>query len=195
MRTLTIILTIILLPLLAGLSILKHQNKKLNEKVVLLEHEAAEKMAQYETMVWDNQNALTLSRYEYSQLEIRMTEKLNQALKKSNIKLKEVVSATQIENNYIDTAKVKAVKKEPEIKANSYIIPVSWDDGCWGMSGEIITSDKLAELSILNRKFSNLIHLVVTREKKFLFIRLKKAKYKVLSDCGDPVLTSVKFTK
>lgn len=195
MRTLSIILTIILLPMLATVGVLKHQNKKLKAEVVMLEHDAAEKMAQYESMVWDNQNALTLSRYEYSQLETRMTEKLNQALKKSNIKLKEVVSATQIENNYIDTSKVKAVKKEPEIKDNSYIIPVSWDDGCWGMTGEIITSDKLADLSILNRKFSNLIHLVVTREKRFLFIRLKKAEYKVLSDCGDPVLTSIKFTK
>ena len=195
MRTLSISLFIISLSMLATIGYLEHQNKDLSDDLVILKHEMAFNKSQYETMVWDNQNALTLSRYEYSQLETRMTEKLNQALKKSNIKLKEVVSATQIENNYNDTSKVKAVKKEPEIKDNSYIIPVSWNDGCWGMTGEIITTDKLAELSILNRKFSNLIHLVVTKEKKFLFIRLKKAEYKVISDCGDPVLTSVKFTK
>jgi hypothetical protein len=194
MKMLTTFLIVSILAMAGAITLLKKSNSKLKDEVAVLKHENRTMQSQYETMTWDNQNALTLSRYEYSKLRTDLTAKIDSLLKANRIKPKEIVSATVIENKYTDTTKVKAVTKQPENVNNSYIIPVSWDNGCWGMVGEISTSDKLAELSILNRKFSNSIQLVVTREKKFLFIRLKRASYNVFSDCGTVNIESIKFT-
>jgi hypothetical protein len=151
---------------------------------------------------------LTLTVGEYGKIHTKDTEKLDSVLKANKIKPSQIAQATVISSNYVDTNKVTANTGTPVIlpliriednnynpSVRPYSIPVWQKDSCWGMEGEIITTDINAKLNILKKTANNSNQLIVVKAKYFLFIRLHKQEFKLFTDCGESTFTEIKFVK
>lgn len=194
MRALTPWLIIALLIAGGTITWLKKQNKELKDTIVIMKHEAEEASASFASVNWFNATTITVMKNQWAEKDKRLQTKLDSLVKVNH--LKALVSATVIDTEYKDTNRVQAVTEAPILKdANIYIVPVSYDNGCWGMKGEILTSDKGARLDITERKAVNSIQMVVVKERKFLFWTTRKAQYQIYSDCGDPIVTEIKYVK
>jgi len=141
-------------------------------------------------------SVLNLKAKEYSQLHTKDSRKLDSLLAVIKLKPKQVKSATIINTVYKDTTIDKIVylpaEKQPD---SSYIIPITTDNGCWGMEGEILTMDKDSKFKVTERTANNSAQLVVTPRKKFLFWTIQKEKYQAFSDCGEVTFTQINIVK
>lgn len=139
----------------------------------------------------DNQ----LLNLKYSEAEKYHNDKLDSVIKANKIRPKEVISATIIRTEYKDTGSVKIVYKEPFIAPDTrYIIPISYDNGCWGMKGEIISTDAEAKLDIRERTSDNNVQALITRKRVIGFLWWKKKiDLQVFRDCGKANVTQINY--
>lgn len=145
-----------------------------------------------------NQN-LTLTREEFKRSETKWKFKVDSLLKAEKIALNKVKEITLINTVYRDTGSVKIIYKEPVLKPDkSYSIPISTPDEnlCWGMKGQILTTDPNAKLQIDLRRANNSSQLLILRSRFLGFLWWKKTgKYKLNSDCGESDFTKITFVK
>jgi len=115
----------------------------------------------------------------------------------NKIALNKVKTVTVINTEYRDTGSVKIVYRDPILKPDkSYSIPVSYSEMCWGMSGQILTTDPKSKLQIDVRTASNSAQLLVTRKRFLGFLWWKRGEtYKLYSDCGESDFTKINFIK
>jgi len=166
--------------------------------------DADRQSANMEQITWDHNRELTLTKYEYSKLQGEFKTTLDSVNKANDIKLKQVKQATLVKTKYVDTTKVTAHTGIPvplpllSIPSKlMWSLPVFEKDSCWGVAGEIITTDINAKLNILKRSTNNRIQLIVTVPKYFLgFLwRTRKGAYNAFSDCGEVDVTNIQFKK
>jgi len=155
---------------------------------------------------------LNLSRADFAKMNTWWSNKVDSVAKANKIAPKSIQSATIINTKYKDTVKTEASHKEPEIakkeeveslkiqpskSAVVYRIPVEENNGCWGMKGNIITTDRNAKLNITERMANNSSQLLILRERflGFLWYKNKTAEGKSFSDCGTSTFNVIKFSK
>lgn len=141
---------------------------------------------------------LNLTVGEYKLLVGKDKAKLDSLLKIIDEKPKHLKSATIFNTEYKDTTVIEpiylAAEKQPN--SNQFIIPIEVNDKCWGINGNIISTDPQSKLEITERTASNSNQLLVFKAKKFLFIRIRKERYEGYSDCGDTIrFTQINFVK
>lgn len=143
------------------------------------------------------QNDNQLLNLTYSKKEQYFNEKLDSVLKANKIKPKQVITATLIKTEYIDTGGVKIVYREPEKQIDSrYNIEVSYSDVCWGMEGVITSTDPETKLEITQRTANNNVQAVIIRKRFLGFLWWKKnQELKVFSDCGEANVTQINYSK
>lgn len=153
---------------------------------------------QSENFVQLNQQnqVLTLKIDEYSDLHTKDSQKLDSLIKVIKLKPKQIKSATVINTIYKDTTIERIiylpVQKQPDL---SYIIPITTDNGCWGLKGQILSKDPDSKFKVTERTSNNSAQLIVTPRKKFLFWTIRKEKYQAYSDCGEVTFTQINFVK
>jgi len=139
---------------------------------------------------------LSLKIDEYSDLHTKDSEKLDSLLQVIKLKPKQIKSATVINTIYKDTTIEKIVYLPVQKQTDSsYIIPITTDNGCWGLKGQILTKDPDSKFKVTERTANNSAQLVVTPQKRFLFWTIRKEKYQAFSDCGEVTFTQINFVK
>lgn len=146
--------------------------------------------------VTQSNSVLNTSIDELKYINTKMVAKYDSVIKANKIKPKTVKSATIIQTVYKDTTIEKIIylpaKKQPD---ESFIIPIETDNGCWGLKGEILTTDGDSKFKVTERTANNSAQLVVTKRKKFLFWTVKPEKYQAFSDCGEINFTQINIVK
>lgn len=158
--------------------------------------------------VTQSNSVLNTSIDELKYINTKMVAKYDSVIKANKIKPKAVKSATIIETSYKDTTEqeiatwpykknIEPNKKQPDEKQpdESFIIPIETDNGCWGLKGEILTTDGNSKFKVTERTANNSAQLVVTKRKKFLFWTVKPEKYQAFSDCGEVNFTQINIVK
>lgn len=172
------------------------------EVVIVKDHEDEMIRLAVQDTKWEGQQKLDMSIIEFQKKETKLTKKIDSLFTAKNIKVKGVISVTETSTEWEDTtrtiAKVLNIEKQPtiintEIKQPVYKIVVADSTNCWVMRGEIKTIDPNAVFTTTYKHTSNTIHQVITKEKRFLFIRIKKARTEFYSDCGEPLMVNVTF--
>lgn len=141
---------------------------------------------------------LNFERKDFEKMNTKWSNKIDSVTKAHKIALKSVKSATIINTVYKDTGSFKIVYREPEKQPDlSYIIPISTDNGCWGLKGQILTTDKNAKFKVTERTANNSAQLIVLRERflGFLWYKNKTSEYRAFSDCGEVEFNQVNFVK
>lgn len=187
--TTKILLTAILVLVIVS-GVLEYLYRKANR-------EAKRQTANVENLIKAKNQELTLTREEYRLSETKWKEKIDSLLKQEKIALKKVKVVTIVNTQYVDTGSVKVMYKDPVLKPDkSYSIPVSYSDKCWGMAGQILTTDENARLQIDKRTTTNSSQLLVTRSRFLGFLWWKKGEsFKAYTDCGEVNFTKIIFTK
>ena len=190
MKLTTKILLTAILVLVIILGVLGYLYRKANR-------EAKRQTANVENLIKAKNQELTLTREEYRLSETKWKEKIDSLLKQEKIALKKVKVVTIVNTQYVDTGSVKVIYKDPVLKPDkSYSIPVSYSDKCWGMAGQILTTDENARLQIDKRTTTNSSQLLVTRSRFLGFLWWKKGEsFKAYTDCGEVNFTKIIFTK
>jgi hypothetical protein len=146
----------------------------------------------------DSVQILNLKVGEYKNLQFKDKSIIDSLFKASNLKPRNVEKVTIINTVFKDTGSVKVVYrdviKQPD---NSFKIPVSFSSLCWSMRGAILSRDSLSRLDILERSANNSASLIVTKQRRFLWILwvTHKAEYKLNSECGKTSITDITFVK
>ena len=141
---------------------------------------------------------LDLERKDFEKMNTKWSNKIDSVIEANKIALKSVKSATIINTVYKDTGSFKIVYREPEKQPDSsYIIPITTDNGCWGLKGQILTTDKNAKFKVTERTASNSAQLIVLRKRflGFLWYKNKTSEYRAFSDCGEVEFNKVNFVK
>ncbi len=160
---------------------LKIDNSRINENFIQKDRQVS-------------QMNLTIS--EYESLEIKTKSRIDSLLELINRKPKDVAQATDIQIQYIDTGSTKIVYKNPVKQPDSsYLIPVSFDSGCWGFKGEINSKDQNSKLDIKEKSFNNSAQILIIKKKKFLWWTIRKESIRAFSDCGEISVTQINFVK
>lgn len=182
-----IIVIIVLLIISSGLGYLYRQSLS----------EVRRQTSNVENLVKKHNQVLSLTRQEWKSSDAAWKKKIDSLLNAEKIALKKVKAATVVCVQYRDTGSVKIVYKDPVLKPDqSYSIPVSYFESCWGMAGQIMTQDPNAKLQIDVRKADNSIQLLVTRSRFLGFLWWKKKEdIKGYSDCGEVGFTKIQFVK
>ncbi|HAQ19617.1 MAG TPA: hypothetical protein DCR40_10360 [Prolixibacteraceae bacterium] len=133
---------------------------------------------------------------EYQQMQTRDKAKLDSLFAAVKIKPKTVRGATVINTVYKDTV-IEKIVYLPAIQQpdKSFKIPVSTNNGCWGMKGQILSNDQNSKLEITEKTATNSHQLVVTKKKRFLFWTIRPEKYRLFNDCGEGTFTQINFIK
>jgi hypothetical protein len=150
-----------------------------------------------ENLVKKHNQELTLTRDEFKLSETLWRVKVDSLLKAEKIALRKVKTVTVVNTVYRDTGSVRVIYREPIKKPDqSFSIPISYQDNCWGVSGQISTTDKDAKLQIDVRSCNNSAQLLVTRSRFLGFLWWKKGEtFKAYSDCGEVDFTKINFIK
>ena len=141
---------------------------------------------------------LDLERKDFEKMNTKWSNKIDSVIEANKIALKSVKSATIINTVYKDTGSFKIVYREPEKQPDSsYIIPITTDNGCWGLKGQILTTDKNAKFKVTERTANNSAQLIVLRKRflGFLWYKNKTSEYRAFSDCGEVEFNKVNFVK
>jgi hypothetical protein len=141
---------------------------------------------------------LNLERKDFERMNTKWSNKIDSVIEANKIALKSVKSATIIQTQYKDTGSFKIVYREPEKQPDSsYIIPISTDNGCWGLKGQILTTDKDAKFKVTESTANNSAQLIVLRKRflGFLWYKNKTSEYRAFSDCGEVEFNQVNFVK
>jgi len=188
MNKLTLILFSLIFILSFTLGVVVKSNIKKNKTIDRIE-------SNFEQVTQSN-SVLNTTISELSTVNTKMVAKYDSVIRVNKIKPKQVKSATIIQTVYKDTVIEKIVylpaKKQ---KDESFIIPISTDNGCWGMKGEILSKDGDSKFKVTERTANNSAQLVVTKRKKFLFWTIKPEKYQAFSDCGEVNFTQINIVK
>ena len=139
---------------------------------------------------------LNLTIAEYQKLDTRSKVKIDSLLEVIKKKPKDIKQATDIQVQYKDTGSTKIVYKtvikQPD---SSYLIPVSFESGCWGFKGEISSKDQNSKLDIKEKTFNNSAQILIIKKKKFLWWTIRKESIRAFSDCGEISVTQINFVK
>jgi hypothetical protein len=145
---------------------------------------------------------LAFTASEWRKLSGEYKDKADSAIKVSKLKQRQVQEITMVESLYSNSNKVEAKMGVPERKPQTIpllkpvmSIPFAQGDSCWGVEGEVVTNDPETKVYILKRTFNNSFELIVTKPRYFLFIRTKKAEYRLRTDCGISKFTKIDFVK
>jgi hypothetical protein len=141
---------------------------------------------------------LNLERKDFERMNTKWSNKIDSVIDANKIALKSVKSATIIQTQYKDTGSFKIVYREQEKQPDlSYIIPISTDNGCWGLKGNILTTDKDAKFKVTEGTANNSAQLIVLRKRflGFLWYKNKTSEYRAFSDCGEVEFNQVNFVK
>jgi len=126
------------------------------------------------------------------------SNKIDSLIKSNKMALKSVKSATIIQTVYKDTTIVNITQSEPQKQPDSsYFIPVTSNNGCWGIKGYIRSEDENSTLTITERTANNSVQLLVLRKRfiGFLWYMNRKTEYKAFSDCGDATFNQINFVE
>lgn len=160
-----------------------------------LKHDRNRIKTNFEQVTQEN-SVLNTTVDELEYVKTKMVAKYDSVILANKIKPKQVKSATIIQTQYKDTIIEKIVylpsEKQPD---DSYIIPITSSNGCWGLKGEILTNDPETKFNITEKTFNNSHQLIVTPKKKFLFWTIKPEKYQLFNDCGEGTFTQINIVK
>ena len=176
-----------------------------------LKHDRNRIESNFEQVTQDNA-VLNTTVDELKHIKTKLVAKYDSVIKAKDIKPKSVKSATIIESKYKDTTgEILSANTKPDTtkKVNNNqesisqyleddevcIIPLSTDNGCWGMKAEVITKDCNTKLRIIEKTFNNSHQLIVVKKKKFLFWTVRPEQYRLFNDCGEGVFTQINFVK
>jgi len=159
--------------------------------------EAKRQTSNVENLVKKQNQVLALTHGEWQKSETVWRYKVDSLLKVIKVNANKVKVVTIINTQYRDTGSVIILGKEPILKPDkSYSIPVSYSDKCWGMAGQILTTDPKSRLQIDKRTAANSSQLLVLRSRFLGFLWWKKGEdYKIYSDCGESDFTKISFIK
>jgi len=184
----------LILILASGLAIFYFSWKQ--ERHERIRHEANE--AELTKNIDQVNMVLNLERNDFEKMNTKWSNKIDSVTNAHKIALKSVKSATIINTVYKDTGSFKIVYREPEKQPDlSYIIPISTNNGCWGLKGQILTTDKDAKFKVTERTANNSAQLIVLRKRflGFLWYKNKTSEYRAFSDCGEVEFNQVNFVK
>lgn len=188
MRPLTKILISIIIGLLMVLAVMSYFNR-------LYKSEMKRQTQNTENLLKEKDQELVLTRGELSKANTVYKHKIDSLTEANDLNLKRIKQITLLHITYKDTADPIILYNEPILKPdNSYTIPISVDEKCWGMKGRLLTMDKNTKLAIDERSSINDVQLVVLRSRflGFLWWR-KKTEFKGFSDCGQVNFTKIDF--
>lgn len=155
----------------------------------------------------DSIQFLTLTIKQYKNLSFKDKSKFDSLFALMQTKPRLLERATITSTKYKDTTKVAATVGKPIIVPNIasnrdtikplYCLPVSFESKCWGMDGELITTDPNVQLNILNQSFNTVQSVVITRQKRFLGFLFITQRRKVIAKttCGESEIDDITFTK
>jgi hypothetical protein len=139
---------------------------------------------------------LTLNVKEWKSLSGEYKNRADSAIRAEKLRTRQVEQVTLIKTEYRDTGSVKIVYRDAVQQPDGrFTVPVSYDSVCWGFKGKITSIDPAPVFDLTERRSSNSTSLIVTRPKYFLFIRIKKAEYRLKTDCGEGNFTKIDFVK
>ena len=153
--------------------------------------------ANVENLVKAKNQELILTRGEYSKSEAKWKTKIDSLTKALHIKVSNIKTITLINTIYRDTGSVMVLMKEPVLKPDkTFSIPFTFKDKCWGVAGQVLTTDKESKVRIDSRVFNNEQQLLVTRKRFLGFLWWKKDEtFKAYTDCGEVPFTKITFVK
>lgn len=159
--------------------------------------EAKRQTSNVENLVKKQNQVLALTHGEWEKSETVWRYKVDSLLEVIKVNANKVKVVTIINTQYQDTGSVIILGKEPISKPDkSYSIPVSYSDKCWGMAGQILTTDPRSRLQIDKRTATNSSQLLVLRSRFLGFLWWKKGEdYRLYSDCGESDFTKISFIK
>lgn len=141
---------------------------------------------------------LVLNKKEYNKLNTTWKWKLDSVLNANEIELKRVKGTVIVRTIYRDTGSVKIVYRDViRMPDNSFKIPVSFDNQCWSMKGEIRSFDANSTLDIHERGSRNSVQKIEIKPRRLLgFLWITKGgEVKAYSDCGEVDVTKIEFVK
>ena len=199
MRVLIWVLIGVILSLGGVARYLVNQNAELRVNNIELKQEIGELNKNLTDFNLKLADQIQVTNESYSHIKAAWKTKLDSVLSANKIKIKQTESATITTTNYVDTVPVNADIGLPVKMADlpTFRVPVSYTEKCWSIKGEVISIDPSPQFTITERKSNNSIQQVITLPRKILFglITIKKGKYRVFSDCGEPIENSVTFIK
>ena len=159
--------------------------------------EAHRQTANVENLVKLHNQELILTRNEFSHVEAKWKAKVDSLVKALHLKINNVKTVTIINTEYRDTGSVIVVMKEPVLKPDkTFSVPFTYKDKCWGVAGQILTTDKNSKVRIDTKTFDNSSQLLVTRKRFLGFLWWKKDEvFKAYTDCGEITFTKITFVK
>ena len=146
----------------------------------------------------DSVQFLEFTNREFKNTEFKNKDSIKALLKANKLLSRNIRQVTVYQTEYKDTGSVRLVYKEiikqPD---SSYRIPVSFTSLCWSMKAQILTRDSLSKLDILERSANNKASVIITKQRRFLWILWVTHKPKVIinSQCGPIQITDLKFVK
>lgn len=185
---------ILIISLSSSVAYFKWDNNRLTEENVLLKHEKTEAVAEAGKAKWDGQKEIMVLRdsISASQDSLLDVNKVN----KRNVQSITEVKTEKIDNIATETREISNIKTiQPKGFPTIYEKTVSDSTLCWGMIGVIYSIDPDARFVVTSKRTTNIINQVITKEKRFWFIRLKKEKRQMFSACGDPIIVTTTFVE
>jgi len=179
-------------------------NKKLQANVITITLQKDQEVEKAQNEVWKGQKEIETTKGDL-ELAIKNNQayavKIDSLSKANGFKISRLEQALMISARWIDSTKKAATLGEFKLinprdsnKVNPLgSIPVTQQDKCWGMKGEIITRDPNSKFNVLQENTITELQLVVIKGRKFLFWVTKLPRYEAYNDCGEPVLLNVKM--
>lgn len=132
---------------------------------------------------------------EFKKLETKDKAKIDSLIEVVKIKPKHIKQATVVNTVYRDTTIEKIVYLQAVQQSDkSFVIPITSGNGCWGIKGQILSSDKNSKFEITEKYANNSAHVLVTKNRGFWWWK-KPEKIQAFSDCGEISITQINFVK
>ena len=159
----------------------------------------------------DSIQKLNLTLNEFKNLQFRDKDKIDSLMIANDTKARLIDRISISKTKYKDTTKTSANVGSPVIIAPItsnkdtlkpkepvlYSLPVESSNKCWGMVGEMITTDPNAKFNVLQRSFETIQSAIFKRQKRFLgFLWITQHRSIIANtNCGQTETTDITISK
>jgi hypothetical protein len=159
----------------------------------------------------DSIQKLNLTIDEFKNLQFRDKDKIDSLMVSNDTKARLIDRISISKTKYKDTTKTSAnvgapvvvapvVSNKDTLKPKEpilYSLSVESSNNCWGMVGEMITTDPKAKFNVLQRSFQTIQSAIYKRQKRFLGFLWITQRRKVIANtsCGQTEITDVTISR
>ncbi len=159
----------------------------------------------------DSIQELNLTIDEFKNLQFRDKDKIDSLMVSNDTKARLIDRISISKTKYKDTTKTSAnvgapvvvapvVSNKDTLKPKEpilYSLSVESSNNCWGMVGEMITTDPKAKFNVLQRSFQTIQSAIYKRQKRFLGFLWITQRRKVITNtsCGQTEITDVTISR